>query len=447
MMKKMKRIGCMIAAVLILVTSITSCSKLDKTDNEPLTIYYFNNTTFDNNIKVFTTQVPIKLKLVPFSSAEEMKKRVTTEMGAGKGPDVVLFSADDDSSIDPYKMAGNGAFYDLTSYFKKYSGRYFQGAMDACKVNGKQYFAPIGFKLPVLLTTSEMLKSQNITLSDDFTFDELAEAIIKNIKKLENDNSSITLYQHLGTLFSASSSEYPGSEKLDSSSVMYWLETMGVDVADIRNKKITLSQSDVKKAVELQKAVSNESAKVDALYTKSFVQNGTGSLFNPDFATFCMWGCNQLPGIIGIADKNQTTRYLAIPNKVNKASYTGVINLYGVVNANTKQSANAQKLLRYMMDNYKLSNGVINSLLSTPNIVNIQNYDTVLNDAIDRLPEGVEVPTAIKELINHTDKFVMPNNAVTAIVNDAFKPYMSGSQTFDVCYSEMTNKLNLYLNE
>jgi ABC-type glycerol-3-phosphate transport system substrate-binding protein len=238
-------------------------------------------------------------------------------------------------------------FYDLSKYFKNSSDQdsYYPGVLDAGKVNGKQYLVPLGFRLPVLYTSEETLADQNITLKDGYTYNDLFSAIVKNSERLQNDSDHATVLENYNDDLSSVTSLLFGK-----SDVAYWLEAIGKSTVDLKSHKVTASKSDFILAANLQKAIIKDKSKA-SLLLKSYIDDSANL---PDHFSFLFLSATQFVEYSPIYIYTQyfyqkkTLRPLAIPN--DNKNNTGIVYLYGAVNANTKNPNAAYAMLHSIMN-------------------------------------------------------------------------------------------------
>ena len=83
---------------------------------------------------------------------EDAVKRLNTEIMAGTGPDLIVL---DDLPISSY--VDKGLLLDLTDYFVQYSAKepLFDNIIEAMKIDGKAYMAPLKISLPLIAAPGE----------------------------------------------------------------------------------------------------------------------------------------------------------------------------------------------------------------------------------------------------------------------------------------------------
>ena len=83
---------------------------------------------------------------------EDALKKLNTEIVAGSGPDLIVL---DDMPISSY--VDKGLLLDLTDYFEQYSAKepLFDNIIEALKIDGKAYMAPLKISLPMIAAPEE----------------------------------------------------------------------------------------------------------------------------------------------------------------------------------------------------------------------------------------------------------------------------------------------------
>lgn len=110
---------------------------------------------------------------------EAFGKKITTELLAGDGPDIVVFNSSTFSSI--HKAVASGAFYDLNSLINEDTefklSDYNDKVMEAGVFNGKRYLMPLNYCIFVLTTTKEKLDRDKFSIEKDgaMTWREISE--------------------------------------------------------------------------------------------------------------------------------------------------------------------------------------------------------------------------------------------------------------------------------
>ncbi|MBQ9679350.1 MAG: carbohydrate ABC transporter substrate-binding protein [Ruminococcus sp.] len=173
---------------LTLIPLYCACSSGETADSGQLTYYYTAEYPDDmtETIKRYNrwctshSTEDMKINLIEFENYETMSQRLNIEVMAGGGPD--LFSNYQDLPFE--KMIQNGAFYDLneliendTSEDKLDLSLYNQTILDAGVYDGKRYFIPAFFSVPVLVGEKGVFEAYDMPTEQGYrlTFDNMDE--------------------------------------------------------------------------------------------------------------------------------------------------------------------------------------------------------------------------------------------------------------------------------
>ena len=179
-----KKLIC-ILLILSLIPLCYACSGSED-DNGQLTYYYSTEYRDDmaDTIRRYNrwctshSTEDMKINLVEFENYETMSQRLNIEVMAGGGPD--LFSNYQDLPFE--KLLQSGAFYDLneliendTSADKLDLSLYNQTILDAGVYDGKRYYLPAFYRVPVLVGEKETFEQYNMPTEQGYrlTFDNM----------------------------------------------------------------------------------------------------------------------------------------------------------------------------------------------------------------------------------------------------------------------------------
>ena len=114
-----------------------------------------------------------QIEIVKFDSEDTMLTKISTEIMAGKGPDIISLN----QKLPFEKLIDNGSFADIDELAKLYKSDidfddYNSTIMDCGIYNGKRYIIPITYCPNILITTQEILDKYNLK-NTNFSFKEL----------------------------------------------------------------------------------------------------------------------------------------------------------------------------------------------------------------------------------------------------------------------------------
>jgi len=111
-------------------------------------------------------------------SEDDFEALIRTEIPAGRGPDLLLFTVTD--IPDVYKTASTGLFTDLNPYFLRDEeidlDEFIVPVMDGGVLTGQRFFAPINYEMPLLVTARSTLDEIGMTEEEIKTSDGFLEA-------------------------------------------------------------------------------------------------------------------------------------------------------------------------------------------------------------------------------------------------------------------------------
>ena len=114
-----------------------------------------------------------QIEIVKFDSEDTMLTKISTEIMAGKGPDIISLN----QKLPFEKLIDNGSFADIDELAELYKSNidfddYNSTIMDCGIYNGKRYIIPIAYCPNILITTQEILDKYNLE-NTNFSFKEL----------------------------------------------------------------------------------------------------------------------------------------------------------------------------------------------------------------------------------------------------------------------------------
>ena len=114
-----------------------------------------------------------QIEIVKFDSEDTMLTKISTEIMAGKGPDIISLN----QKLPFEKLIDNGSFADIDELAELYKSDidfddYNSTIMDCGIYNGKRYIIPITYCPNILITTQEILDKYNLE-NTNFSFKEL----------------------------------------------------------------------------------------------------------------------------------------------------------------------------------------------------------------------------------------------------------------------------------
>lgn len=156
----------------------------ESTEDVPvLTVWYMDyDWSVKNAVRSFTEKrkdVKIESEVCSADSYDESVMKMAAEIMAGEGPDIIFFTPTMFNSL--YKTMKSGAFCDLNPLIANDetfgSLDLNQEILDTGVYQGKRYFIPLRYGIPLLMTTDGILEENGITIGDDWSLEDLGNTL------------------------------------------------------------------------------------------------------------------------------------------------------------------------------------------------------------------------------------------------------------------------------
>ena len=197
----MKKFVSILLAV-VLIFSVLTCvgCEADKKEENTITYYHYepqvstvSSFIYDYNKKFGNTDY--KINVVEFDDIEKMTSRLSTEIMAGKGPDIITSGELEMLSSSTEKLIKQGTFANLDDIFDDDSSDdkldlsdYNSNILNAGVYEGKRYYLPVVFEPQILLTSSvEFSKYSDDNAESKLTYDGVV-TLNNNILKDRTNN-------------------------------------------------------------------------------------------------------------------------------------------------------------------------------------------------------------------------------------------------------------------
>ena len=165
----------------IIITSFSSCAIKNNSEQNHLVYYTLNDEDSVcveliqkyNNYCLKNLEESYQIEIVEFDSEDTMLTKISTEIMAGKGPDIISLN----QKLPFEKLIDNCSFADIDELAELYKSDidfddYNSTIMDCGIYNGKRYIIPIAYCPNILITTQEILDKYNLE-NTNFSFKEL----------------------------------------------------------------------------------------------------------------------------------------------------------------------------------------------------------------------------------------------------------------------------------
>ena len=189
-MKKRIRPAILLTLVLIfLFPQSTGCApkEIEQTNDSLRVAYFGTDLTVSYPLYEFKQQHPdveVTTDFQAYSNNDmdeyEFFARISAEIMSGNGPDIILAQL---RCMNPNKMMRSGAFADLNEFLENDPefdlSKYNANVLKAGQVDGKQYIMPLTYRLPLVLTTQELLDKTGFDISTADNYNAFLEECLK----------------------------------------------------------------------------------------------------------------------------------------------------------------------------------------------------------------------------------------------------------------------------
>ena len=406
-----------------------STSSVAETLTGALTVYGWddnlNNSMLSDAIRLFKRQNPnVEVDYRTFSEGE-MDTILTTELIAGKGPDVVLFY---DEIADPFKTADANIFCDLNPFLEadaEYDRNRYSDLFDVGCYQGGRFFIPICGKTYYLLTSQEALTDQGFVWTREMTLEQFTKQI-----SLYLASHSVADIQGLFQLFVADSREL--------------LPATGLQFLSYDRQEVVMDMEQVRNVTEFWKVlypyISAAGPWVNPLHTNGdygkALQAGT-LLFavDPSMGSILL-EFDAAPHL----SKDLSLLLGALPNVTGERP-VGMRDLSAAIRNSSDNKQNAYEFLKVL-----LSNSIQNEIMDDIPVLN-----SVIMDRLEaRRLQGVitqEERDALFAFFTDMQPYDNDSSNLWEMYVQYFTPYWKDDATFDDCYDKLYSALELYLYE
>lgn len=208
--------------VFLLCGCSTTKSDINENDSNVITMYAVSGSPIVSVMKKYNDGINI----TEFEDNNELSTKLSAELVAGKGPDLIFYDSIYGGVSNIEKMITQDVFSDFNDFIGNDESEnkinyddYNKAVMDSGIYNGKRYFMPISYMPDILITTKEMCDRYSVDFSGSFTYKASEEILSKflNEKNKAKDksvfyyindeycaliNSNINFYDRTNTLYS-----------------------------------------------------------------------------------------------------------------------------------------------------------------------------------------------------------------------------------------------------
>ena len=403
---------------------------------DTLTVYSTEMLGFTLNpaLDIFRELYPEVEVISKTMTEEEYETIIRTEIPAGRGPDL-LFSHGTDLP-DVYKTMSSGVFLDLNPYFlydEEFNpDDYFTGMLDSGLYGRERFLVPVSCCLPLLTTSAEVLTEEEIAPDSFSTIEGLltaCETYKANYpdRTVFADNGYITGFNLLKILY----------------------EKCGIQLIDYRNNTVTMDYDSLKAIADIAK-----------LHYTAGEQNKTGritymdipkhqALFNGDHTS--MWSLFMIEHYNVVCTNEENHLVYTFPD-INGGS-TAQIMTFAAVSSNTENTLNAWRLIKILLSEEiqcGTSETLGNLTIASPVLKEgLRKYismqaEQAFYGTYELSEETMDEFCALAEQIDHA---VLAPPILVRYFQMEMMPYVQGDRSFDNCFDNLKNTIELYKDE
>lgn len=187
-----------IASLIMICLGLSACGTESSSKGEAgLKVYYVtSHPYFASGISEFEKEKKIEgIEAISFESDEKLVAQLATELAAGKGPDVILFSGD--TSFDMYKAYKSGHLLDLKTYMENDSNYKSENYIESVVSGGsfgteQQYALPFSFTIDALYMEESTYQELGLSEEDIVNYESMLQVLDKAAQHNPDKLSQLT---------------------------------------------------------------------------------------------------------------------------------------------------------------------------------------------------------------------------------------------------------------
>ncbi len=437
----MKRFLLILLTCSLILTGCSSITNKNSSKDSSIVVYYVKGHPFyENAITAYRKSNPnTELKAVEFDSEDTLAQKYSAEVSIGEGPDVLLLT--DTSKIDYLKSSNGDNYLDLTLLLqqdKSYNkDNYFEIVMEAGKINNRQYALPITFDLGLVHIRDQALEEMDNPELVGLNFNDFSQKVMEYQNKLSNsDGIKVVLLLSFNPTVS---------------NLINMSRIAGTNLIDVDQESVAINKEELLNLCDFTKAGQSE------LFNKMDEIQGLGANFS--YYTGFILSRGNIPllarqgEITTEVNANQTISVFGLPCYKEK-NFHATIKDYGVVSSKSKNPEESYAFLRYLMDfslearSDQVGNPINRKVFSYQlETLRKQNKAYVGNTTLTINQMKEENYNSISEMMNKISSASMVYSDVEEILESTMSAYINDKDSFDNCYEQLVNRLELYLKE
>lgn len=432
---RMVKVIITVSVCILMVLTLFGCNSENDNNNNSdlLTIYVVNESPIIRLIDAYNdSNKSDKINVVEIQDGDTLNSKLSAELMAGKGPDIVLYDSSYNGISNMEKMMALDVFADYNELIKNDSSdssidlkNYNEVVMDSGIYNGKRYFMPISYMPNFLITTTKLSDEYSIDTSKSITYEKSPKVLSKYLnkaKKSENMSGFYNVNEELYALIDSNIDFFNKTNTLQSDKFLNNLNALSELIlpADKNNSLGT----------DLLELVLKGNTMFASLYQITGSEpNGMGYIY------YYFKSNSQTPLIMNnLSDSEDTS--------------SAFIDKGFLINNNSDKKESAFKFVKYMLSEDVQCNSEVGLPVNKAaqkklieeidlDIYNMEK-DSDYNNFISNYSNALD---GINKCGFRNDYF---NNS---IINDVVSKYVSGDITEKQFIKEIQGKTQLYLNE
>ena len=426
-------------AVLTGITIVLACLSLScgsrKENKLSLYINEYQKSYYKEGIEEFRETYPdVELELVTLGMTEPLSsvQKVKTEMMAGEGPDLLLFSSLGIDDVNKYMAAG--AYAPLDEYMaadkEGDSDAYVSKVMEGGQFNGKQYVMPLNYSVQVILSSQEALEEAGFDIAAC--------------------TDMLSIMQQISALYET---DYKYQILADCSMFIFFPQQLKGEFMDYATGKIGTDRKELRAACDAYQNIFYEDSHADSLMDQGYYSHGTSILDRKAYIAAMSGGLTvSLQQVAAISAKETP---VLIPITKGDGKPIAQIREYAGIRANSENKENAWNMLRILMSENMQTQmaGAYNAAPVFKSAIDAQIQESIEEAVSDGAKEGVETGPIDEQLkekyldyLKNPGTAMFPNDLSRKFI-ERMLPYLEGEGEYEDCLKEFENYAGIYLTE
>lgn len=384
-----------------------------------------------------------------FSNYEEYFKKLSTELMAGKGPDVIIAQQFLFPSLR--KTIESNVFFDINQlliYDKDLKLDNFNKVVFDCGIiNGKRYFIPIGYTIPVFWTTKTMLTKQDFKIDlTNWSLQSLDRLVQNYIEQVDEDR-----YFFSGDI------------------IQSMIFGSGIKLIDYEKKKAYFNSTEF---IELLKYIKNINKTLSTFEIEKKYKNGVlGMLKDGAVSIVCNSSMQSMlnPGFLWMNNSevyffiNENIKLIPFPNYYGKNEFYATPVRFVAINSNSRNKKAAYDFIKVLLSNEIQSSNSFQNIEGIPvnntafyemlnkyskeEIRGEKIFSTIQNSIVAAVPLPNETYKDCESIIKNTKYCNVIDYEIQKFIYKYLDEYLAGKCSEEEAAHKLNNEVMLFLNE